>query len=104
VYVVTDSHRIRDEVLAYGGKVLLSRREHNNGTDRIAEIAEEMDCDIVVNIQGDEPLVKPEHIDEVIKPLIIDPLIKVSVGVTPYQKKNSTSDIKAVLDPLLLAK
>lgn len=98
VYVVTDSHRIRDEVLAYGGKVLLSRREHDCGTNRIAEIAEDMDCDIVVNIQGDEPLVNPEHIDKVIKSLIIDPSIKISVGVTPYQKKNSTSDIKAVLD------
>ncbi len=98
VYVVTDSHRICDEVLAYGGKVLLSQREHNCGTNRIAEIAEDMDCDIVVNIQGDEPLVNPEHIDKVIEPLIIDPSIKVSVGVTQYQKKNSTSDIKAVLD------
>jgi len=98
VYVVTDSTRIRDDVLAYGGKVLLSRRDHNCGTNRIAEIAEEMDCDIVVNIQGDEPLVNPEHIDEIIKPLINNPSIKVSVGVTPYQKKNSTSDIKAVLD------
>ncbi len=98
VYVVTDSPRIRDEVLAYGGKVLLSRREHDCGTNRIAEMAEDMDCDIVVNIQGDEPLVKPEHIDEVIKPLIRDPSIQVSVGVTPYQKKNSISDIKAVLD------
>ena len=98
VYVVTDSPLIRDEVLSYGGKVLLSKREHNCGTNRIAEIAEEMDCDIVVNIQGDEPLVNPVHIDEVIKPLLLDPSIKVSVGVTPYQKKNSTSDIKAVLD------
>lgn len=98
VYVVTDSPLIRDVVLSYGGKVLLSKREHNCGTNRIAEIAEEMDCDIVVNIQGDEPLVNPEHIDEVIKPLIADSSIKVSVGVTPYKKKNSTSDIKAVLD------
>jgi 3-deoxy-manno-octulosonate cytidylyltransferase (CMP-KDO synthetase) len=98
VFVVTDSHRIRDEVMAYGGKVLLSQREHNTGSDRIAEIAENMDCDIVVNIQGDEPLVNPKHIDEIIKPLINDQSIKVSVGVTPFQKKNSTSDIKAVLD------
>jgi 3-deoxy-manno-octulosonate cytidylyltransferase (CMP-KDO synthetase) len=98
VFVVTDSHRIRDEVMAYGGKALLSQREHNTGSDRIAEIAENMDCDIVVNIQGDEPLVNPKHIDEIIKPLINDQSIKVSVGVTSYQKKNSTSDIKAVLD------
>jgi len=98
VFVVTDSHRIRDEVLRYGGKALLSRREHDCGTNRIAEVAEGMDCDIVVNIQGDEPLVKPEHIDAVIKPLVMDSSIQVSVGVTPYQKKNSTSDIKTVLD------
>jgi len=98
VYVVTDSARIRDEVLAHGGEVILSKREHQCGTNRIAEAVEEMDCDIVVNIQGDEPLVKPEHIDKVIRPLIDDPSLMVSVGVTPYHRKHSTSDIKAVLD------
>jgi 3-deoxy-manno-octulosonate cytidylyltransferase (CMP-KDO synthetase) len=98
VFVVTDSPRIRDAVLGCGGKVLLSRQEHNCGTNRIAEAAKDMDCDIVVNIQGDEPLVNPQHIDEVIQPLLDDPSIKVSVGVTPYGKKNSKSDIKAVLD------
>lgn len=98
VYVVTDSPRIRDAVEGYCGRVLLSKREHNCGTNRIAEIAETMDCDIVVNIQGDEPLVNPIHIDQVIRPLLLDPSIRVSVGVTPYRKKKSTSDIKAVLD------
>jgi 3-deoxy-manno-octulosonate cytidylyltransferase (CMP-KDO synthetase) len=98
VYVVTDSLRIRDAVEEYGGQVLLSKREHNCGTNRIAEVAETMDYDIVVNIQGDEPLVNPVNIDQVIRPLIHDPSIRVSVGVTPYLKKNSTSDIKAVLD------
>jgi 3-deoxy-manno-octulosonate cytidylyltransferase (CMP-KDO synthetase) len=98
VFVVTDNHRIRDAVLAVGGKVILSKREHDCGTNRIAEAAEDMDCDIVVNIQGDEPLVKPEHIDAIIRPLLEDESIVVSVGVTPYKKKNSKSDIKAVLD------
>ena len=98
VYVVTDSLRIRDAVLALNGKVLMSRREHNCGTNRIAEAAETLDCDIVVNIQGDEPLVNPDHIDKVIEPLLYDPSIVVSVGVTPYTKKHSTSDIKAVLN------
>jgi len=98
VYVVTDSPRIRDTVLSYGGKVILSKREHDCGTNRIAEAVEDMDCDIVVNIQGDEPLVKPEHIDAIIGPLLTDPSIQVTVGVTPYRKKNSKSDIKAVLD------
>ena len=98
VYVVTDNLRIRDAVLAYGGKVILSKREHDCGTNRIAEAAENIDCEIVVNIQGDEPLVKPEHIDAIIKPLLSNPSIQVSVGVTPYNKKNSKSDIKAVLD------
>jgi 3-deoxy-manno-octulosonate cytidylyltransferase (CMP-KDO synthetase) len=98
VFVVTDSPRIRDAVLACGGKVILSKREHDCGTNRIAEAAEDMDCDIVVNIQGDEPLVKPKHIDAIIRPLLEDESIQVSVGVTPYKKKNSRSDIKAVLD------
>ena len=64
--------------------------------DRIAEAVKDMDADIVVNIQGDEPLLNPKHIDKVMAPLVEEPDLNVSVLVTPYEKKNSVSDIKAV--------
>ena len=98
IYVVTDSDRIRIVVEQHGGKVLMTGRHHKTGSDRLAEACQKVDCDIVVNIQGDEPLVDPEHIDAIVTPLIEDPSLQISVGVTKYSKKNSTSDIKAVLD------
>jgi 3-deoxy-manno-octulosonate cytidylyltransferase (CMP-KDO synthetase) len=98
VYVATDSDRIRDIVEQYGGKVIMTGKHHKTGSDRLAEACQKVDCDIVVNIQGDEPLVRPDHIDAIVDPLIKDPSLQIAVGVTPYTKKNSTSDIKAVLD------
>lgn len=98
LYVVTDNDKIRKTVEAHGGKVLMTDRHHKTGSDRLAEACKYIDCDIVVNIQGDEPLVDPAHIDAIVTPLIEDPLLQISVGVTRYSKKNSSSDIKAVLD------
>lgn len=98
VYLVTDSEIIQEAGKAYKVKVIMTDSRHKTGSDRIAEACQKIDCDIVVNIQGDEPLVNPEHIDAVVTPLLEDPSIQVSVGVTPYAKKNSVSDVKAVLD------
>ncbi len=98
LYVVTDSDRIRKTVEQHGGKVIMTGRHHKTGSDRIAEACQQIDCDIVVNIQGDEPLVNPEHIDIIISPLLEDPSLQIAVGVTKFGKKNSPSDIKAVLD------
>lgn len=98
LYVVTDNEKIRQTVEQHGGKVLMTGRHHKTGSDRLAEACKYIDCDIVVNIQGDEPLVDPGHIDAIVTPLIEDPTLQISVGVTRYNKKNSPSDIKAVLD------
>ncbi|MBT7081733.1 MAG: NTP transferase domain-containing protein, partial [Chloroflexi bacterium] len=92
VYVATDNELIRQTVESYGGKVIMTGTHHQTGSDRIAEACRSIECDIVVNIQGDEPLVDPDHIDAIVTPLISDPNIQISVGVTPYRKKNSTSD------------
>lgn len=64
--VATDDTRIVDEVLSFGGNVVLTG-EHTSGTDRVVEALEGEKCDIVINIQGDEPLIKPEVIDTIIK-------------------------------------
>lgn len=98
VFVATDSKEIYDVVTHYGGKAVMTSAEHTTGTDRIAEVVRNMDVDIVVNIQGDEALLNPDHIDRVVEPLKAEDDLQVAVLVTPFTKKNSPSDIKAVLD------
>ena len=66
VYVVTDSEIIFDEIVNNGGKAIMSKRSHESGSDRIAEAIENLDIDIVVNVQGDEPFVKKEPLQQVI--------------------------------------
>jgi 3-deoxy-D-manno-octulosonate cytidylyltransferase len=66
VYVVTDSEIIFNEITANGGNAIMSKRSHESGSDRIAEAVQELDIDIVVNVQGDEPFVKREPLEKVI--------------------------------------
>jgi len=66
VYVVTDSDIIFNEITYHGGKAIMSQREHESGSDRIAEAVANLDIDIVVNVQGDEPFVKKEPLEKVI--------------------------------------
>ena len=70
VIIATDDKRIYDVVLGFGGKAIMTSQNHRSGTDRVAEVAKNMECDIVVNVQGDEPLIPPENIDLVVKPLL----------------------------------
>jgi len=98
VFVATDSDEIRQIVEQHSGKVLMTSSYHNNGTERIAEAAESVDGDIIVNVQGDEALVMPEHIDAAINALIEDENINVSILVNSFSKRCSPSDIKVVLD------
>lgn len=98
VFLVTDNEEIRKAGEKHGIDVIMTGTHHRTGSDRLAEACRSMDCDIVVNVQGDEPLVDPEHIDAIVAPLIADPSVSVAVGVTLFTKKNSPSDIKAVLD------
>jgi 3-deoxy-manno-octulosonate cytidylyltransferase (CMP-KDO synthetase) len=66
VYVVTDSEIIFNEITQYGGNAIMSKRSHESGSDRIAEAVQDLDIDIVVNVQGDEPFVKREPLEKVI--------------------------------------
>ncbi|RBL93535.1 3-deoxy-manno-octulosonate cytidylyltransferase [Chitinophaga flava] len=67
VLVVTDSDLIYNEIVSNGGKAVMSKKEHECGTDRIAEAAEDMDADIVVNVQGDEPFTQKEPLEKLLK-------------------------------------
>lgn len=66
VYVVTDSEIIFNEIVQHGGKAIMSKCSHESGSDRIAEAIVDLDIDIVVNVQGDEPFVKKEPLQKVI--------------------------------------
>jgi len=66
VYVVTDSEIIFNEITSHGGKAIMSKKEHESGSDRIAEAIEDLAIDIVVNVQGDEPFVKKEPLEKLI--------------------------------------
>jgi len=66
VYVVTDSEIIFNEIVSNGGKAIMSKKTHESGSDRIAEAIENLDIDIVVNVQGDEPFVKRAPLEQVL--------------------------------------
>lgn len=66
VYVVTDSPVIFDEITSHGGKAIMSRKEHESGSDRIAEAIADMGVDIVVNVQGDEPFVQKAPLEKLL--------------------------------------
>lgn len=67
VFVVTDSEIIFDEISTSGGKAIMSKSPHETGSDRIAEAIQEIDCDIVINVQGDEPFVQSEALEKLIE-------------------------------------
>jgi 3-deoxy-manno-octulosonate cytidylyltransferase (CMP-KDO synthetase) len=69
VIVATDDQRIVDAVAAFGGIACLTRADHPTGTDRLAELAAVLPCDVVVNVQGDEPFIDPSAIDALVAPL-----------------------------------
>ncbi len=73
VVVATDDERIRSAVEAFGGVAWMTRADHPSGSDRLAEVASGLSCDLVVNVQGDEPLLEPSMIAEAIAPLAADP-------------------------------
>lgn len=97
VYVVTDSQELKELVEKHNGKVIMTSSEHQTGSDRIAEAASKIKAEIIVNIQGDEALVNPKHIDQSIQGLIKSDA-QVSILLTNYSKRNSPGDIKAVVN------
>jgi 3-deoxy-manno-octulosonate cytidylyltransferase (CMP-KDO synthetase) len=78
VIVATDDARILEAVHRFGGEAVLTSSAHQSGTDRLAEVAASLDCDVVVNVQGDEPLLAPETIDAAVAPFAEDPALEMS--------------------------
>src|SRR6266540_2385719 len=90
VIVATDDLRIATTVIEFGGEVKLTRGDHPTGTDRLAEVAATLDCDIVVNVQGDLPLIDPAAIDEAVGVFAGDPSVLVS---TLYRRIHDAADL-----------
>jgi 3-deoxy-manno-octulosonate cytidylyltransferase (CMP-KDO synthetase) len=88
VVVATDDQRIVDAVEAFGGIARMTRPTHRTGTDRVAEVATALTCDIVVNVQGDEPLIDPAMITAVVAPLRDDS----SIVMTTARRKLTDPD------------
>ena len=104
VIVATDDERIYDAVRAEGGEALLTRADHPTGTDRLAEVAEAYpEVDLIVNVQGDEPLIEPSVIDDLIAPFEMDenlPMATVMVRMDDAAEQLNPNNVKVIVDKL----
>jgi 3-deoxy-manno-octulosonate cytidylyltransferase (CMP-KDO synthetase) len=101
VVVATDDPRIAAVVERFGGIARMTRATHRTGTDRIAEVAAALSCDIVLNVQGDEPLIEPAMIEQVIAPLASDPGVEMSTvccAITDPSDHTNPNVVKVVRD------
>lgn len=99
-YIATPDEEIREETESFGGKVIMTG-SHTRATDRVAEAAEGLDADIVVVMQGDEPLVYPDMLDDAIAPVRDDEEVKVTNLAKPIPDENEYRDpnnVKVVVD------
>ena len=101
VIVVTDSQIIFDEIKKNGGAVMMSRKQHESGSDRIAEAVENLDADIVVNVQGDEPFVQKEPLDKLLEVFKDGGNVQVASLMQVIKDKKNIDDpnyVKVVVD------
>lgn len=103
VFVVTDSNLIFDEIVSNGGKAIMSIKEHESGSDRIAEAVANLEVDIVVNVQGDEPFINKEPLEKVIEIFQNDVEHKVDLAslmreIKNEEEINNPNNVKVVVD------
>ena len=103
VFVVTDSDLIFDEIISHGGKAIMSSKEHESGSDRIAEAIENIDVDIVVNVQGDEPFINKEPLEKLMAVFKNDIDKKVDLAslmrhITEKSEIENPNNVKVIVD------
>lgn len=103
VFVVTDSTIIYDEIVNNGGKAIMSKKEHQSGSDRIAEAVEHLDVDIVVNVQGDEPFTERESLEKVLEVFKNDhqneiDLASLMIEIQDWDIINDPNTVKVIVD------
>lgn len=99
--VATDDERIEAEVLRFGGKAVLTAKEHRSGTDRLREIVNPIDVKVVVNIQADEPFLHPSMVDDIVRPLLEDKGIDMATLkklITDPEELTNPNVVKVVTD------
>lgn len=102
VIVATDDERILQAVEKNSGRVIMTRTDHKTGTDRLAEVAEKFpDVEVIVNVQGDEPLIEPALIDELVAQFVADKNLQmatVATELTNADEMKNPNNVKVVLD------
>jgi len=103
VYVVTDSEIIFDLITKFGGKAIMSIESHESGSDRIAEAVRPMDVDVVVNVQGDEPLIDKESLTRVIQVFHEDKNMEIDLAslmtpISDWDEIASPNTVKVIVD------
>lgn len=86
VIVATDDQRILEAVKSFGGKAIMTSPTHPTGTDRVAEVVKKLKSEIIVNVQGDEPLIIGSIIDKAIRPLLLDDMLHMSTLMTRIEE------------------
>ena len=87
VFIATEDNRIEEAVRSFGGRVVMTSSRHQSGTDRMAEVAQNVSSDIFINVQGDEPLISPALIDQVASVLINSDVAKMSTAQISFKTK-----------------
>ncbi|XEC95263.1 3-deoxy-manno-octulosonate cytidylyltransferase [Paenibacillus tarimensis] len=101
VWVATDDGRIEDKVLSFGGKCIMTSTTHQTGSDRIAEAIEKLRADVVVNVQGDEPLIEGDVLEQLVEPFVNDQQLKMSTLKTKIVDSEEVQDpnvVKVITD------
>lgn len=101
VTVATDDDRVAEAVRGFGGAVVMTRADHASGTDRIAEVAANRDYDLIVNIQGDEPLIRPDVIEAAVRPFTEEPGLRmgtIATRIHEYEEHMNPAAVKVVVN------
>lgn len=103
VFVVTDSDLIFNEIISHNGQAIMSIKEHESGSDRIAEVVEHLDVDVVINVQGDEPFIDAEPLKKIIEVFKNDGDKKIDLASLMREIKNeddinNPNNVKVVVD------
>lgn len=103
VFVVTDSELIYNEIISNEGKAIRSIKEHESGSDRIAEAVENLDVDVVINVQGDEPFIDKKPLEQIIEVFRNDTTKKVDLASVMFEIKDATeiqnpNNVKVIVD------
>lgn len=103
VFVVTDSPVISESISSVGGKVVMSKKQHESGSDRIAEAVERMDVDIVINVQGDEPFIDKVSLGKIIQVFENDTAKEIDLAslmtpITDWEEISNPNTVKVIVD------